>query len=75
MNPNMLAALADQRSAELRAAAAAMRRPAATQRPDRPLERRQSLRVRTGWTLVDLGLRMVAQPGRGLMGRPRPAGS
>jgi hypothetical protein len=35
----------------------------------------QALRARTGWTLVDLGLKLVAQPHRHSVPRPRTAGS
>jgi hypothetical protein len=66
MNQNMIAALARQRTAELYGRAAGSDRP----RRDRAV--RPSLRERAGWTMVDLGLRLVAQPGPGLA---RPAGS
>jgi hypothetical protein len=59
MNQQLLAALADQRVTELRGSAA-------VGRPARVRVQRESLRVRTGWTLVGLGLRMVAQPNAGL---------
>ena len=55
MNQQMLLALAEQRAAELRESASASHR-------GRVRLPRQSLRVRTGWTLVGLGLRLVAQP-------------
>jgi hypothetical protein len=56
MNQQMLAALARQHDAELRNVASRGHRPRRG-RTDRP-----SLRVRTGWTMVDVGLRLVAQP-------------
>jgi hypothetical protein len=66
MNQNMIAALARQRTSELYGRAAGSHRP----RRDRAV--RSSLRERAGWTMVDLGLRLVAQPGPGLA---RTAGS
>jgi hypothetical protein len=68
MNQHMLAALANEHTAELRGLATAGRR-ANHDRAARP-----SLRVRTGWTLVDVGLRLAAQPGPGRTGQPRTAG-
>jgi hypothetical protein len=38
-------------------------------------DRRQSLRARTGWRLVDLGLRLALQPDPRNAASPRPAGS
>lgn len=67
MNQNMLPALARQHTAELYDRAAGARR---TGR-DRVV--RPSLRTRTGWTLVDLGLRLVSQSGPGIAKQPRPA--
>jgi hypothetical protein len=67
MNQNMITALARQHTAELYDRAAGRRRP----RHDHAT--RPSLRERTGWTMVDLGLRLVAQPGPGFA--QRPAGS
>lgn len=69
MNQQGLHALAKQRRAELQDLAAAESQGRRTREP------RQSLRVRTGWTLVGLGLRLVTQPGGGLRGRPGPVGS
>lgn len=69
MNQSLLSALADQHMREIRGSTAA------TQRPHRAREARESLRVRTGWTLVGLGLRLAARPGPGLAGTPGPAGS
>lgn len=66
MNQNMIAALARQHTAELYDRAGSHRRH--RDGADRP-----SLREWTGWTMVDLGLRLVAQPGSGLA--QRPAGS
>lgn len=34
---------------------------------------RPSLRVRTGWTLVEIGLRLATEPGRRWAPRPQPA--
>jgi hypothetical protein len=69
MNQYVLTALARQHLAELHD------RTDGSRRPDRYRVARQSLRERTGWTMVDLGLRLVAQPGQGLARRPRPADS
>jgi hypothetical protein len=69
MNQHMLPALARQHTAELYDRAARGRR------TDRSRVVRPSLRTRTGWTLVDLGLRLVAQPGAGIAKQPRPAGT
>ncbi len=61
MNPRLLEDLARQRTAELHRAAAPR-----TLHSHRP-HANPSLRVRTGWTLVDLGLRLAvpAQRRRG----------
>jgi hypothetical protein len=67
MNQNMIAALARQHTTEL------YDRDAGGHRPHRDRAARPSLRERTGWTMVDLGLRLVAQPGSGLA--QRAAGS
>jgi hypothetical protein len=67
MNQNMIAALARQRTAELYG------RAAGSHWPHRDRAARPSLRVRTGWTMVDLGLRLAAQPKPSLA--RRPAGS
>jgi hypothetical protein len=67
MNQNMIAALARQHTAEL------YNHTATSHRPHKDRAHRPSLRERTGWTMVDLGLRLVAQPGPGLA--HRPAGS
>lgn len=69
MNQHMLPALARQHTAELRRLAGENRR------TDRDQVARPSLRVRTGWTLVDLGLRLVAQPKPALARQPRAADS
>jgi len=45
----------------------------ASTRPAR--DSRQSLRARTGWRLVDLGLRLALQPDPRNTASPRPAGS
>ena len=67
MNQNMIAALARQHTAEQ------YDRAAWSHRPRRDHAGRPSLRERTGWTMVNLGLRLVAQPAPGLA--QRPAGS
>jgi hypothetical protein len=69
MHQHSLEELARQHRAELRNQAAHSKKP---QRffADLP---RQSVRERTGWTLVDLGLRLVAEHNRATS--PRPAGS
>jgi hypothetical protein len=69
MNEHMLQALAQQHTNELRSVAARGPR----RHGDRPA--RSSLRERTGWTMVDLGLRLVAQPGPGFTRRTRLADS
>lgn len=69
MNQHMLPVLAKQHTAELRDQAAGSRW------VDRDRAPRSSLRVRTGWTLVDLGLRLAAQPAPRLARQPRTAGS
>lgn len=70
MNPHTLPALAQLRVAELHDLAAGSRRTV------RDRVARPSLRVRTGWTLVDLGLRLAARPGPGVARpQPRAAGS
>jgi len=69
MNQHMLPALAQQRVAELRNRATGGRR------SDRDRVARPSLRVRTGWTLVNLGLRLVTDQGPGLPRQPYTAGS
>jgi hypothetical protein len=61
---NMITALAQQHTAEL------YDRPVGTYRRHRDRTARPSLRERTGWTMVGLGLRLVAQPGPGLAQRP-----
>lgn len=45
----------------------------ATTRPARDVTK--SLRARTGWRLVDLGLRLALQPDQRNAASPRPAGS
>jgi hypothetical protein len=67
MHQNTLAALARLHYAELQNLAAENHR-ASRDRSTRP-----SLRERTGWTMVDLGLRLAAQ--RGVSSQPRPARS
>ncbi len=67
MNQHMITALARDHTAELYSRATRSHQP----QRDRPA--RPSLRERTGWTMVNLGLRLIAQPGLGLA--QRPAGS
>ena len=69
MNQQGLHALARQRTAELQSSAAVGSLGRRYREPG------QSLRVRTGWTLVGLGLRLITEPGGGLTGRPGPVGS
>jgi hypothetical protein len=71
MNPHMLEEIASQRLAEGRQAAAAQHR---AQEARRPVQH-QSLRAWTGWTLVDLGLKLVAQSNRRRTPAAGPAGS
>jgi len=61
MNHQLLCALASQRTADLMDSARGTR-------PSRGGRRLRSVRERTGWTLVALGLRLVGEPARG--GRP-----
>ncbi len=72
MHPRVLEDLAAQHMADIRQSVADTR-----QHVSRSRGRQQSLRVRTGWTLVDLGLKLVAQPepNQRRVPRPRPAGS
>ena len=67
MNQYLLEKLASQRRSELRAAARKQE-----VRADAPLE---ALRVRTGWTLVHVGLRLAVPQARRTQAMPRPAGS
>ena len=67
MNQYLLEKLASQRRSELRAAARKQE-----VRADAPLE---ALRVRTGWTLVHVGLRLAVQQPRLPHITPRPASS
>jgi hypothetical protein len=53
MNHQLLCTLAAQRSAELQETGSASARPGTGRRPLR------SLREQTGWTLVELGLRLA----------------
>lgn len=67
MNHQLLCALAEQRSAELRSAEL-MRAGSARRRTGHGRRPRRSLRERTGWALVGLGLRLAGPPVRD--GRP-----
>jgi len=71
MNPEALEGMAKQKMAELRDAASGQPRV----RSGRSWVPRQSLRVRTGWTLVHLGLRLVAEQTRQSVMAAPPAGS
>ncbi|PAZ13316.1 hypothetical protein CLM62_25830 [Streptomyces sp. SA15] len=55
MHPETHLALHHTRAAELRAEADAYRLATATRRP-------RDLRIRLGWTLVEVGLRLAATP-------------
>jgi len=70
MNPRQFEALAAQHQAQIQESVAGSR-----PHIGRSRDRQHSLRTRTGWTLVDLGLKLVAQPHRPVPARPRPAGS
>jgi hypothetical protein len=72
VHPRVLEDLAAQHMSDIRESVAGSRR-----RAERRRGNRQSLRVRTGWTLVDLGLRLAAQPQLPTqrVPKPRPAGS
>jgi len=67
MNPHLLEELARQRRTELRAAASKQ-----DVRQGVPLE---ALRVRTGWTLVHVGLRLAVPQARRPQVTAGPAGS
>ncbi len=67
MNQRIITELARQHTAELYG------RAARSHRLSRERAARPSLRERTGWTMVSLGLRLISQPGQGLA--HRPAGS
>jgi hypothetical protein len=67
MNQQLLEGLASQHIAELRAAASRQE-----VRQNVPFH---ALRVRTGWTLVHVGLRLAVPPPRRPQVTPRPAGS
>ncbi len=67
MYQHLLEDLANQRTMELRAAASKH-----YVQPNPPLK---ALRVRTGWTLVHVGLRLAVPEPRRPHVAPRPAGS
>jgi hypothetical protein len=67
MHQYTLSALARQHYAELQNLGAG------GHRPSRDRGTRSSLRERTGWTMVNLGLRLAVQPEASR--QPRPAGS
>jgi hypothetical protein len=69
MYGHLLEALASQRIAEYRADAAARAHRRTGSGPQGP-----SLRVRAGWTLIGVGLRLVVQPHGRAAASPRPAG-
>jgi hypothetical protein len=58
MNSYELERLAKQRTADIRKAAA--QRPAATRR-----DHARSIRHRTGWALIQIGLSLITKPGQG----------
>jgi len=68
MHPHTLEGLARQRRAELRQSAS-------NHRIAQLGEPHESIRVRTGWTLIDLGLRLAVQPAQRQAVAPRPARS
>jgi len=76
MNLRVLEELAQQRVAEVRATAPGSHSDRRSTDPRQPLDvprtRPISLRVRAGWTLITLGLRLVAQGNQST--RPRTAG-
>jgi hypothetical protein len=76
MNPQALD-IAHQYQAEQRDRAAQQRlsRPEPREQPSGPHTREQSLRIRTGWTLVHLGLRLAVPAGRDAAATPGPARS
>ena len=59
MHPVVMQALASQRIAEMRAAAAGRRR-----LPAQPSETAASVRQRDGWALIDAGLRLAVRHAR-----------
>jgi hypothetical protein len=63
MHPTLLQALASQRTAETRAAAAsAHQQPVLSRKPahpDRPARSARPVRYRVGWALVEVGLRLA----------------
>jgi hypothetical protein len=77
MNQRILEELARQRHAELpgQTARYAYRRPAEPPREKRARRDRQSLRVRAGWRLVDLGLKLAVYSDPRAAANPRPARS
>jgi len=68
MHPHTLEGLARQRRAELR-------KSASKHRIAQLSEPHESIRVRTGWTLIHLGLRLAVQPAQRQAVAPRPARS
>jgi hypothetical protein len=69
MYGHLLQALASQRMAEYRGDAAARMQLGTGSGPQGP-----SFRVRAGWTLIDVGLRLVVQAHEHAAASPRPAG-
>jgi hypothetical protein len=69
MNPNLIDQIAAQHAAEVRAEAGHCRRPATADRGHQ-----DSIRVRAGWTLINVGLRLTDPPAGGRQARPHPAG-
>jgi hypothetical protein len=70
MYGHLLQELASQRVAEYRADAVARRHLRAGSGTQRP-----SLRVRAGWSLIGVGLRLVVQPSGRAAASPRPSGA
>jgi hypothetical protein len=73
MNQRIFELLAQERQADMR------RRAACREFRSPPAARRagvsQSLRARTGWWLVDFGLKLAVRPDSRPAASPRPAGS
>lgn len=76
MNPQTLAQIASQHQAEERQSAS-RQCSASRELPSRSLWARppgaQSLRARTGWTLVNVGLRLAVPARQAAAATPRPA--
>jgi hypothetical protein len=87
MNQRIFEELARQRQADMRrlaagrefrsraAAARAAAAPGVSASTGQVRDASQSLRARTGWWLVDLGLKLAVKPGSRSAASPRPVGS